>query len=247
MPQPQRLGDGSEQCLTTLSNDEPATKHFHDATVKNVSRQLLNPGDETDDETRTAYVAMITRLVVMRHDEDDEPVTESHPNAAWKRVTPTDDTSDKSKEVAGKSDGAIMKVGNEVEFRGGQRGDRFGFVPRQGVRHDIGLNSNVRMNRRVLEKDGPTMGCKGCQPGTVRGHFQVSVECVKALHGGYGGRTSKHVDFLTAPRSEHDRARMTRRPLVAECRVEQLACAIHQVFLPTRYVLVILWKAAPRT
>ena len=35
--------------------------------------------------------------------------------------------------------------------------------PEQGVRHEPGLNRNFRINNRILEKYGPTMGCKGCE------------------------------------------------------------------------------------
>ena len=31
-----------------------------------------------------------------------------------------------------------------------------------GVRNEPGLNRDLRINSRVLEKCGPTMGCKGC-------------------------------------------------------------------------------------
>ena len=37
------------------------------------------------------------------------------------------------------------------------------FLPRQGVRHKSGLTRNFRINSRVLEKYGPTMGCKGSE------------------------------------------------------------------------------------
>ena len=48
------------------------------------------------------------------------------------------------------------------------RGLNFGasggqFLPKQGVRHELGLNRNFRINSRVLEKYGATMGCKGCE------------------------------------------------------------------------------------
>ena len=36
-------------------------------------------------------------------------------------------------------------------------------LPRQCVRHEPGLNRNFRINNRILEKYGPTMGCKGCE------------------------------------------------------------------------------------
>ena len=53
------------------------------------------------------------------------------------------------------------------------------FLPKQGVRHEPGLNRNFTINNRILEKYGPTMGCKGCEnkmTGTMRGHTQVSGE-----------------------------------------------------------------------
>ena len=37
------------------------------------------------------------------------------------------------------------------------------FLPKHGVRHEPGLNRNFRINSRILEKYGPTMGCKGCE------------------------------------------------------------------------------------
>ena len=37
------------------------------------------------------------------------------------------------------------------------------FLPKQGVRHELALNRNFRINSRILEKYGPTMGCKGCE------------------------------------------------------------------------------------
>ena len=37
------------------------------------------------------------------------------------------------------------------------------FLPKQGVRHEPGLNRNFRINNRFLDKYGPTMGCKGCE------------------------------------------------------------------------------------
>ena len=36
-------------------------------------------------------------------------------------------------------------------------------LPKQGVRHEPGLNGNFRINNSILEKYGPTMGCKGCE------------------------------------------------------------------------------------
>ena len=36
-------------------------------------------------------------------------------------------------------------------------------LPKQGARHEPGLNRNFRINNRILEKYGPTMGCKGCE------------------------------------------------------------------------------------
>ena len=36
------------------------------------------------------------------------------------------------------------------------------FLPKQGV-HEHGLKRNFRINSRILEKYGPTMGCKGCE------------------------------------------------------------------------------------
>ena len=37
------------------------------------------------------------------------------------------------------------------------------FLPKQGVRHELDLNRNFRINNRILEKYGPTMGRKGCE------------------------------------------------------------------------------------
>ena len=36
-------------------------------------------------------------------------------------------------------------------------------LPRQGVRHEPGLTRNFRVGNRILEKYGPTLGCKGCE------------------------------------------------------------------------------------
>ena len=48
-------------------------------------------------------------------------------------------------------------------------------LPRQGVRHEPGLSRNFRISNRVLEKYGPTIGCRGCEskilvttPGLIR-------------------------------------------------------------------------------
>ena len=35
------------------------------------------------------------------------------------------------------------------------------FLPKQGVRRELGLNRNFRINSRILEKCDPTMECKG--------------------------------------------------------------------------------------
>ena len=37
------------------------------------------------------------------------------------------------------------------------------FLPKQGVRHELGLNRNFRINSHILVKYGPTMECKGCE------------------------------------------------------------------------------------
>ena len=37
------------------------------------------------------------------------------------------------------------------------------FLPKQGVRHEPGLNRNFRINNHILKKCGPTMGCKECE------------------------------------------------------------------------------------
>ena len=44
-----------------------------------------------------------------------------------------------------------------------QERTQYELLPKQGVRHEPGLNRNFRINNRVLEKYGPTMGCKGCE------------------------------------------------------------------------------------
>ena len=52
-------------------------------------------------------------------------------------------------------------------------------LPKQCARDEPGLSRNFRINNRILEKYGPTMGCKGCEnkmTGVMRGHTRVSVE-----------------------------------------------------------------------
>ena len=36
------------------------------------------------------------------------------------------------------------------------------FLPKQGVRHELGLNRNFRINSHIFGRYGPTMGYKGC-------------------------------------------------------------------------------------
>ena len=43
------------------------------------------------------------------------------------------------------------------EASGGQ------LLPKQCVRHELGLSRNFRFNNRILEKYGPMTGCKGCE------------------------------------------------------------------------------------
>ena len=51
-------------------------------------------------------------------------------------------------------------------------------LPRQRVEREPGLVRNFRINNRILEKYGPTMGCKGCESKIVGGDAKPhSVEC----------------------------------------------------------------------
>ena len=93
-------------------------------------------------------------IVVLK---EDDPAIKARSAIAIKDIVATPDMPNKKNDSQKDPRSEHNTRGLDFGASGGQ------LLPKQCVRHEPGLNRNFRINNRILEKYGPTMGCKGCE------------------------------------------------------------------------------------